>query len=215
MPQSEIARKAFERMASSWGSALSRLSDWMTSQSLDVDSDGSVYRTSPIGGREYVENLEADWLHPGAAAITQGQRIIYDPKKYDDAIVRHERIHVGQNRLLQGPQAYEVAKVLETDPSDWEQWPNYTREAPAYEFGIEDPVRYDSDVSKTERQAADSRRAKHFADYINLLKLKNLGDRGIATIEASVPETMLRRYIRTGHPPVRQPNPILAGPDKF
>lgn len=170
---------------------------------------------SPIGAKEYIDTADGtDYIPRSAVAATRGENIYYRPHVKDDFTVReHERIHVGQNRLEKNLTPEEILKIFpeeakRLDASDMTPR-EIVLELPAYGIGGTN-MPFDwknySDKEKTRMsQILQKERFAQAAKYINELKRRNSGDRGIATIEAALAGDFLKMLTQQNPPPVRNP----------
>lgn len=155
-------------------------------------------RVSPIGSIEYTPN-EAGylWANPtrDADAVTffgndSGfpQYTVYKPGADTPPVRSHERIHVGQARLERPPSMRLIESVMGSEPMGYEgTWGPWDLDGPAYAFG-----------QRATRMPGSELLSKEYNNYINLLRRTNAGERGINSIEASVPEWLERQYLKQG-----------------
>lgn len=168
-------------------------------------------RTSPIGADEVV--VTRDDLPTGALASQRSNTIKYLPQVFNDPNIRaHENIHIGQSRLAGSPTPEQIRRIFGNfyDIHKGAGRPQY--EVPAY--ALAEPLLEPAPgipAKNLERvRGFQEQNAKRVADYLNLLRLQDLGENGIAGIETSMHEPVLRKYL-TGPipPPPYTPNPIL------
>jgi len=169
-------------------------------------------RTSPIGADEVVVSQED--LPRGALASQRLNTIRYRPEVFNDPnIIAHENIHIGQSRLAAPPPVDRIRAIF-GDLYDTHKGagPHPEYEVPAY--ALDEPLLEPASnlpAKNLERvRGYQVRNEKRVADYLNMLRSLDLGENGIAAIETSMHEPVLRKYL-TGPipPPPYTPNPIL------
>lgn len=152
---------------------------------------------SPVNSREYsVPSGNQDW-----GALTAGDLSVYqDRHKNNPGLQKHERIHVGQNRLNMNELPEWAKKQIQNMYPGYPYKGNELKEIPAYAI-----TQGEVDRSYGKEDTQEKRRQIQIMNYLNLLRYFGGDQNAITQIESQIPEYMQEKIFKKFAPLPRPP----------
>lgn len=183
---------------------------------------GVKTRFSPLGIEEYAVPAEQynslEEFTPGSRGFAEVKSnppfIVYQqPYENDPEVSTHERIHAGQAFLKNQPTWSQIDKIFPDEFEGTSGMPQFEKPAyafdtvyPADKFNAETQQKYKNrpNILKSLLDTVSQVRAKEqnkFNEYIDLMNILNPGQ--AQPLEAAMPESLIREYIKSHAKPHR------------